>query len=66
MASCSVPALRPNAGWLVLLVACLWNLRWDWKMGLLTTAVYAGGYALVFLGIVAFGLALALVARLLR
>jgi len=41
-----VPALQPNAGWLVLLVACVWNLRWDWKMGLLTTAVYAGGYAL--------------------
>jgi uncharacterized membrane protein YGL010W len=41
-----VPALRPNAAWPLLLAACLWNLRWDWKMGLLSTAVYVGGYAL--------------------
>jgi uncharacterized membrane protein YGL010W len=37
---------QPNAGWIALFVASAVTLWWDWKTGLLATAVYVAGYAL--------------------
>ncbi|MCI0458242.1 MAG: DUF962 domain-containing protein [Gemmataceae bacterium] len=42
----AVPALRPNAAWIVLFGAGLWYVRSDWKMGLLTFAAVTACYAL--------------------
>lgn len=42
----TVPALRPNAAWVVLLGAGGWYLWQDWKVGALLTAAFAGCYVL--------------------
>ena len=41
-----VPALRPNAAWLVLLGTGVWYLWLDWKVGLPTWAAFVACYVI--------------------
>ena len=41
-----MPALRPNAGWIVLIGAGLWYIWLDWRIGSLTIALWAICYVL--------------------
>jgi uncharacterized membrane protein YGL010W len=39
-----VPALQPNAAWVVLLGAGLWYVWLDWRIGILVIALFCGCY----------------------